>query len=188
MPINVGSDFQDFLIGTDLDDALFGLGGPDAILALRGDDYVSGGSGQDHLAGGRGNDVVDGGQGFDIAYFRGDQNDYTITHLGGGVVEVTRPVGFFEFETDVLVNVEAARFLDGNPFGVFAVAGGDPNVSDTLNLSSLGVVTENMNDPLAETFLADHSFDATFMAQDPDASVDTGPTEPAQTDTGLMFL
>ncbi len=68
----IGSDYGDIYTGTPFDD------------------LIKGGAGNDILAGGGGNDKIYGGDGVDTIVFTGNEGDYVIKKLAGGVVSPTR--------------------------------------------------------------------------------------------------
>lgn len=79
-----------------------------------GDDIMRGGKGDDNFMGGQGNDSIDGAQGDDIAHYRGNADEYVVTHLGGSRYEIKHIVDGVEGidGTDTLRKVEFANFAD----------------------------------------------------------------------------
>jgi Ca2+-binding RTX toxin-like protein len=90
------------------DDTVFGSAGADTLRGLGGNDVLFGDSGDDVLAGSSGNDLMDGGAGFDAAVFVLARENYTITQLGGGRIQVSGLEG-----ADTLRGIEELRFADG---------------------------------------------------------------------------
>jgi Ca2+-binding RTX toxin-like protein len=91
-------------------DTLIGAGDDDNLEGDDGDDKLVGGGGPDVFDGGAGNDTLDGGAdaSVDTAVFSGRHGDYTVTDLGGGVLQVAGPDG-----ADRLVGIERLQFDDG---------------------------------------------------------------------------
>jgi VCBS repeat-containing protein len=81
---------------------MIGLGGNDSLWGGNGDDTIEGGGGNDILRGAGGNDTIDGGNGTDVAYYSGNEWQYTTVSL----TSVVGPDG-----TDTLTNVERLKFL-----------------------------------------------------------------------------
>ncbi len=121
------TEANDIVFGTDAGGTVDGNGGADLIFGFGGVDILNGGAGGDMMMGGGGGDTLDGGAGRDIAVYRGARIDYTVTELrlaDGGIRHEVRddnPVGREGDGTDILMNVEALRFLGDDP----ASSGGD---------------------------------------------------------------
>ena len=104
------NDFRagnDTINATSAHEFLVGGAGHDIINGDGGDDRIRGDAGNDTLRGGVGNDILIGGADVDTAVFAGPRSAYTLTDLGGGVIEVTGPDG-----TDKLVQMERLQFDD----------------------------------------------------------------------------
>ena len=81
---------------------MIGLGGNDSLWGGNGDDIIEGGAGNDILRGAGGNDTIDGGANTDVAYYSGNEWQYTTVSL----TAVTGLDG-----SDTLTNVERLKFL-----------------------------------------------------------------------------
>ncbi len=100
---NTGNDFVE---GDRFDNIVAGGQGNDSVMGFGGDD---------ELIGGADNDTIDGGDGIDIAVFAGNRADYQITWNGTQVtVTDLAPGANGDDGTDILTNVEAVRFADGD--------------------------------------------------------------------------
>jgi hypothetical protein len=86
---------------------LTGTGVDDSLLGTNFSDTIGGGFGRDTLYGLAGNDQLSGGPGIDTAVFAGLRAAYTLTNLGGGVVQSVGPDG-----TDTLHDIENFQFDD----------------------------------------------------------------------------
>ena len=105
---------NDFLIGNELNNTLKGNGGEDFLHGANGNDNLQGGAGNDELVGGRGNDTLDGGDGDDIAIYSGNCADYDITRdETTGAITISHVRGEMIDGSDILQNIEQARFKDG---------------------------------------------------------------------------
>jgi Ca2+-binding RTX toxin-like protein len=71
---------------------------------------VYGGLGDDEFIGGRGDDIFDGGFGEDTASYKGGFDDYDITQLASGAVQITDLRSGSPNGTDVIWNTEAFVF------------------------------------------------------------------------------
>ncbi|MCI5095945.1 MAG: hypothetical protein MRY77_06505 [Rhodobacteraceae bacterium] len=96
------------LTGTNFDDDLRGDHWRNVLSGGNGDDFLFGDSGNDTLVGGLGDDTLDGGLGWDRANYSGNRADYTVLTLRNGDIQVSGMEG-----TDVLINMDAIRFDDG---------------------------------------------------------------------------
>ncbi len=96
-----GNKRDNVLNGTENADLMDGRGGNDTLQALGGDDTLIGGSGDDQLIGGAGSDNIDGGEGNDTAVWAGNRDDYVVTEIAPGTVEIVGPEG-----VDVVTGVE----------------------------------------------------------------------------------
>ena len=104
----------DLLVGNTANNMLEGKGGKDALYGFDGNDTLKGGADDDELAGGDGNDRLEGGAGTDTAIFSEACRNYEITRdEGTGVVTIRHKEGSQEDGTDTLIDVETARFADG---------------------------------------------------------------------------
>ena len=94
------------------DDILRGGGLADTLDGGTGDDILYGAEGSDVLTGGDGADSIFGGTDGDVAAFAGAMADYLVSDLPGtrGVGVARRSDGV----TDLLLDVETARFTDGD--------------------------------------------------------------------------
>ena len=109
-----GSAKGDLLIGDTAANTLDGKGGKDALYGFDGNDTLKGGAGDDELAGGDGDDRLEGGAGTDTAIFSEACRNYEITRDDAtGVVTIRHKEGSLEDGTDTLIDVETARFADG---------------------------------------------------------------------------
>jgi Ca2+-binding RTX toxin-like protein len=114
-PITGTNGADNYLAGTAGDDSLDGRGGDDGIHALAGNDTITGGTGRDY---------VDGGAGTDIAVFTGNFADYSLVRNSSGAWTVEDLRGGSPDGSDYLVNVESARFGDGDvAFGNLPITG-----------------------------------------------------------------
>ncbi|WP_137702397.1 hypothetical protein [Marimonas lutisalis] len=102
-----GNKRDNILTGTTTADLIEGNDGNDTLIGLDGNDTLLGGNDNDWLDGGAGDDSIDGGAGTDIALFNGNRDDYTVTDLGGGLIEISGPEG-----TDTFTNIELYEFAD----------------------------------------------------------------------------
>ena len=115
-----GAGGGDWIRTYDGDDALHGGAGDDALDGGAGADALFGDAGDDALMGAEGADVIDGGAGVDTAIFEGRIEDYDVhEQTGGGYQVVARHRGD---ETDILTNIEKARFGVGESFTDYAIA------------------------------------------------------------------
>lgn len=113
-----GGNGDDRLSGGNGDDSLRGGAGEDSVTGGAGHDSLVGGSGDDELAGNAGNDSIAGGEGIDVAEFRGKLNDYRITLLEDGALEVRGIRGSGRGDgTDIIREVERLRFKDAEISG-----------------------------------------------------------------------
>ena len=111
-----GTSGGDVILGTVGNDTILGLAGSDTISGQAGADFLDGGTGTDTFDGGIGNDTLigDGSQN-EVAVFAGIAADYTISGVNTGVVTVIdNNAGDGDDGTDTLVNLEIARFTDGD--------------------------------------------------------------------------
>jgi len=93
------------------DAGIVGNGWDNRLTGNAGDNILEGAGGDDLLSGGRGNDRLDGGPGVDIALFAGDAYRYRIEKRNDEIsISDKRAEGE---GADILVNVEKARFADG---------------------------------------------------------------------------
>lgn len=99
-----GTGDNDDLVGTLDADVLVGGGGADRLRGLAGADLLDGGAGDDAL---------DGGSGTDTAVYAGLLSQYLLQRLADGRVSVTALAGAPDPGTDLLLEVEQARFADG---------------------------------------------------------------------------
>ncbi len=89
--------------GTSAADVLNGSASMNGIYGFAGNDTISGKGG---------NDFVDGGTGTDTAVFAGASNEYLLTLNSDGTISVEHRSGTRADGTDILKNVELARFTD----------------------------------------------------------------------------
>jgi Ca2+-binding RTX toxin-like protein len=108
-----GAD-SDLLVGNAIANTLEGNGGNDALFGFDGNDTLKGGAGDDELAGGDGDDRLEGAAGTDVAIFSEACRNYEITKADDGTVTIRHVEGSMEDGTDTLINVETARFTDGD--------------------------------------------------------------------------
>ena len=117
-----GSSFADFITGDAGANLLRGMAGNDTISGGdgrdtleggAGNDWLTGGRGNDRLIGGAGNDTLDGGEGYDTVVYSGRRSDYTLSTWSNGWTSVLDRRAGGE-GVDVLMNVEALQFSDGN--------------------------------------------------------------------------
>jgi hypothetical protein len=91
--------------------------GADTLVLGSDSDTVFAGEGADTMTGGSGNDTLDGWLGIDTAVFSGNRNDYNITILDNGSVQVLdAEMGQNDGQddgTDTLLNIENFKFADG---------------------------------------------------------------------------
>jgi Ca2+-binding RTX toxin-like protein len=107
------SDGDDFLIGNELDNTLEGKSGNDFLHGSSGNDNLQGGAGDDEFVGGRGDDTIDGGDDKDLVIYSGKCADYDVTRdEGTGLITIAHVRGSKTDGTDVIKNVEKARFTD----------------------------------------------------------------------------
>ncbi|MDJ0697010.1 cadherin domain-containing protein [Mastigocoleus sp. MO_188.B34] len=105
---------NDFLIGNEFNNTLKGNGGEDFLHGANGNDNLQGGVGNDEIVGGRGNDTLDGGDGDDVAIYSGNCADYDITRdETTGAITISHVRGEMIDGSDILQNIEEARFKDG---------------------------------------------------------------------------
>lgn len=102
-----GNKRDNTLLGTAQADVMDGKAGNDTIFGLEGNDTLLGGDGNDWLDGGAGNDSIDGGAGTDTAIFSGERDLYSVTSLGGGIIQISGPDG-----TDTFTGIEVFQFSD----------------------------------------------------------------------------
>lgn len=113
-----GGNGDDRLDGGSGDDSLRGGAGEDSVLGGTGGDTIDGGSGDDLLAGHAGNDSIAGGEGADTVEFRGRLNDYRITLLEDGALEITGLRGSARGDgSDIVRGAETLRFDDAEISG-----------------------------------------------------------------------
>ena len=142
--VNVlGGQGGDTLYGTSTSDVLDGnqlnTGALDAdtLDARAGNDIMVGRGGDDILVAGAGDDMLFGDAGYDSAVFSGNMADYTITVLGGGVIQFvdTRPGS--PDGTDQLSGIERVVFADEdytlNPDGSLTLINYPPVAVDDVN-------------------------------------------------------
>jgi len=103
----------DLLIGNTADNMLDGKGGNDGLFGFDGNDTLKGDDGDDELTGGDGDDRLEGGAGTDVAMFSEACRNYEITKADDGTVTIRHVEGSTEDGTDTLIDVETARFTDG---------------------------------------------------------------------------
>jgi Ca2+-binding RTX toxin-like protein len=91
--------------------------GADTLVLGADNDTIFAGEGADTMTGGSGNDTLDGWLGTDTASFSGNRNDYNITILDNGSVQVLdAEMGQNDGQddgTDTLLNIENFKFADG---------------------------------------------------------------------------
>ncbi len=113
-----GEDGNDFIDGQRGDDVIRGHRGEDVLYGYDGEDYLDGGidddvlyggAGEDLLIGGQGNDVMYGDAAYDVAQYTGDYDEYKITFLSGGKIQIQDKVAGRD-GTDTLYDVEALNF------------------------------------------------------------------------------
>jgi Ca2+-binding RTX toxin-like protein len=110
-----GDDFIDGGLGDDIirghrgDDRLIGNEGEDYLEGGRGDDELYGEEGEDLLKGGFGNDHLYGGDNYDVAEYSGKLEEYDVTVLGDGTIQVADRVEGRD-GVDILQDVEALNF------------------------------------------------------------------------------
>ena len=95
----------------------------DVLTGNEANNVMSGGEGDDILRGREGNDTLEGGEGRDVAYYEGDQDNYTLT-IGPNGTTVTDRAG--TFGTDTLDSIELLDFeIDsfGNLFSLESFGG-----------------------------------------------------------------
>ncbi|QND13646.1 metal-binding protein [Rhizobium leguminosarum bv. trifolii] len=134
-----GSFIHGYASGIDVktgggDDEFFGTDGNDIFNGSGGNDILNGNVGDDQLTGGSGNDTINGGDGIDTAIFSGNFANYSFA-LDNGTHIVTSA----EEGTDILTDVEFARFADGFydfATATFRVGNSAPNVP--LNILNVG--------------------------------------------------
>ena len=104
----------DLLIGNTANNMLEGNGGKDALFGFDGNDTLKGGADDDEMTGGDGNDRLEGGAGTDVAIFSEACRNYEITRDDAtGQVTIRHKDGGAD-GTDILIDVETARFRDGD--------------------------------------------------------------------------
>ncbi len=84
--------------------------GADSIIGFDLRDRIAGGGGNDVLRGDGGDDLLDGGSGRDMAVFVGKRDQYEVSTLADGSIQVRDLVAGRD-GTDRLTNVEDLRFL-----------------------------------------------------------------------------
>ncbi|UWQ93546.1 M10 family metallopeptidase C-terminal domain-containing protein (plasmid) [Rhodobacteraceae bacterium M382] len=103
----------DLLIGNTANNTLDGKGGKDALFGFDGNDTLKGGADDDEMTGGDGDDRLEGGAGTDVAIFSEACRNYEITRDDAtGQVTIRHKDGGAD-GTDILIDVETARFSDG---------------------------------------------------------------------------
>ena len=121
-----GEDGGDTVDGGLGDDMLRGHRGEDVLIGDEGEDYLDGGldddelygdSGEDLLKGGEGNDRLYGGNDYDVAEFSGKLDEYDVTVLANGSVQVTDRIEGRD-GTDILTDVEALNFQNIKEVGL----------------------------------------------------------------------
>ncbi|MFB2896256.1 beta strand repeat-containing protein [Aerosakkonemataceae cyanobacterium BLCC-F50] len=105
---------------------LFGGAGNDNITGGPGADTLAGAAGDDTLNGVAANDSINGGDGFDYAVYQGLFNQYTVSFLNNGDVQIVGNEG-----TDTLTQIEQINFANGGAYRV--VTGGAGNDVLTTN-------------------------------------------------------
>lgn len=114
-----GNDFLsggagvDRLFGGIGDDELYGGTENDKLYGEDGDDLLSGGAGKDRLYGGAGDDLINGGADLDVAYYSGNEADYSVDLVDGNYRVIDLRAGSPD-GTDYLGTVERLHFADQN--------------------------------------------------------------------------
>lgn len=114
-----GNDVIDGGLGNDVlrghrgQDTILGNDGNDRLEGGQGDDKLYGNVGQDLLIGGQGNDTLDGGLGYDVAEYVGAYQDYNITTLSDGRIQISDTVVGRD-GVDILKDIEAVSFNNLN--------------------------------------------------------------------------
>jgi Ca2+-binding RTX toxin-like protein len=109
-----GQEGNDSLSGLEGADRLYGSVGNDFLNGGAGDDLLDGGSGADRLQGGAGADVLDGGLNFDLALYAGSRLTYNNDSVQQGGRWISRIGGGPEQGSDLLIDIEQARLVDGH--------------------------------------------------------------------------
>jgi Ca2+-binding RTX toxin-like protein len=134
-----------------------GGSGNDSLVGNAIANVLTGNDGNDTFFGGFGNDTIHGGNGTDTAVFLGNQADYTITPLGGGVYTVTDNVaGNGDEGTDTIDGVRFLQFADG----AVNLEDAPGNQAPTLTgLNPTVVFNENTVNAAAQLIDGDVTFD-----------------------------
>ena len=143
----------------------------DILDGRAGNDILFGRFGDDTLTGGANDDYVDGGDGYDTAVFSGNMSDYSVTVLGGGVIQFVDLRGGSPDGTDQLVGIERVVFADDDyslaPDGTLTLINFPPVAVDDVNSATedgavlVGSVATNDSDPdPGETATLAYSLDA----------------------------
>ena len=105
---------KDMLIGNEAANTLESGGGDDMLAGADGNDTLKGGAGDDEMIGGGGDDRLEGGAGDDVAFFTEACRNYEIEKADDGTVTIRHTEGSMADGTDTLIDVETARFSDGD--------------------------------------------------------------------------
>ncbi|AEJ02662.1 Hemolysin-type calcium-binding region [Nitrosomonas sp. Is79A3] len=85
------------------------------LTGTTGNDVLNGSTGDDTFTGGLGDDTLNGGTGNDIAIFSGNEADYRFSRNSSGHITVKdMNTANGDEGTDTLLNIETARFSDGD--------------------------------------------------------------------------
>ncbi|XWK90592.1 MAG: hypothetical protein U7127_11235 [Phormidium sp.] len=127
-----GSALGDVLTANANGSLISGGAGKDNIVGGAGNDILGGDADNDTIAGSAGDDLIEGGTGEDFATYQGIYNEYKVSLLSNGNVEIVdrNPTNGNE-GTDILSDIEQINFANGAMYRV--VAGGAAN--DVLNAS-----------------------------------------------------
>lgn len=94
------------------------------------DDKILGNSTNNSITGSGGNDVIDGSAGYDTAVYKGISKEYLFEQSGSSYIVRDSVSG--RDGVDTLLNVEVARFLDGQ-FTLDSLVKGEPDHKETLH-------------------------------------------------------